>query len=91
MKRMVAMTSRINSEELGMERAIAEKLAEQFLALDEPLKVAAELAEKIEDPNEKKAVRSAIAEMVATVYTDLIRLVARQYPDLDPEDGRAPS
>lgn len=53
MKRMVAMTSRINSEELGMERALAEKLAEQFLALDEPLKVAAELAEKIEDPNKK--------------------------------------
>lgn len=74
-----------------MERLIAEKLAEQFLALDGPLNVAAELAEKIEDPTEKKAVRRAIAEVVATVYTDLIRLVARQYPDLDPEDDGAGS
>jgi hypothetical protein len=74
-----------------VERLIAEKLVEQFLALDGPLKVAAELAEKIEDSTERKAVRRAIAEVVATVYTDLIRFVARQYPDLDPEDDEAGS
>lgn len=70
-----------------MERAIAKQLVEQFLALDGPLKIAAELAESIADPDEKRAVRRAIAEVVANVYTDLIRLVARQYPDLDPEGG----
>ena len=70
-----------------MERAIAKQLVEQFLALDGPLQAAAGLAESIADPAEKKAVKGAIAEVVANVYTDLIRLVARQYPDLDPEGG----
>jgi hypothetical protein len=68
-----------------MERPIAEQLIELLLALDGPLNKATELTEKITDLEERNAVRRGIGEITLRAYTDLIRPIVRQYPDLDPE------
>lgn len=68
-----------------MDRSIAEQLMKSLLELDAPLNRATELTEKITDPEERKAVRRGIGELTLQAYTDLIRPIVRQYPDLDPE------
>jgi hypothetical protein len=68
-----------------MERAIAEQLMKLLLALDGPLNSATELTDMITDPEERKAVRRSIGELTSQAYTDLIRPIVRQFPDLDPE------
>jgi hypothetical protein len=68
-----------------MDRSIAEELMQALLALDGPLNRATELTGKIADADERKAVRRVIAEVTARVYTDVIRPIVRQYPDLDPQ------
>lgn len=68
-----------------MDRSIAEQLMKSLLELDAPLNRATELTEKIADPEERKAVRRGIGELTLRAYTDLIRPIVRQYPDLDPE------
>ena len=68
-----------------MERSVAEELMRALLALDGPLNRATELTGKIADLDERKAARRVIAEITSNVYTELIRPIVRQYPDLDPE------
>ena len=68
-----------------MERAIAEQLMQSFLALDGPLNSATILTEKIENKEEKELIRRAIGNVTINVYTDLMRPIIKQYPDLDPE------
>jgi hypothetical protein len=68
-----------------MDRIVAEQLMELLLALDGPLNRATELTEKITDLEERKVVRRGIGEITARAYTDLIRPIVRQFPDLDPE------
>jgi hypothetical protein len=75
--------------ETGVDRKIAEKLVEHFIELDGPLNAAAHLAETIDDPATKRQMKGAIADVVLAVYSDLIRPIVRQYPDLDPKDGRS--
>jgi hypothetical protein len=60
-------------------------MIELLLALDEPLNKATELTMKIADVEERKAVRRGIAEITTRAYTDLIRPIVQQFPDLDPE------
>jgi hypothetical protein len=60
-------------------------MIELLLALDGPLNKATELTEKITDSEERKAVRRVIGGITLTAYTELIRPIVRQYPDLDPE------
>jgi len=74
-----------------MERSVAEELMKALLALDGPLNRATELTGKIADVDERKAARRVIAEITSNLYTELIRPIVRQYPDLDPEDDRARS
>jgi len=68
-----------------MDRATAEQLMKSLLALDGPLNRATELTEMITDPEERKAMRRSIGELTLQAYTDLIRPIVRQFPDLDPE------
>jgi len=70
-----------------MERSVAEELMQALLALDRPLNRATELTGKIADVDERKAARRVIAEITSNVYTELIRPIVRQYPDLDPDHG----
>jgi hypothetical protein len=72
-----------------VERKLAEQLIGHFLALDKPLNDAAHLVETIEDAAVQRQMKGAIADVVLSVYTDLIRPIVRQYPDLDPKDGRS--
>lgn len=73
-----------------MDRPVAKQLIDLLLSLDRPLNDATELSAKIADAEERKAVRRAIGEITARAYTDLIRPIVRQYPDLDPEKAKAP-
>jgi hypothetical protein len=68
-----------------MNREIAEQLMSEFLALGGPINRATELAGKIDDVDERKAVRRAIGEIAVNVYSNLIRPIVHQYPDLDPD------
>jgi hypothetical protein len=68
-----------------MERSTAEQLMELLLALDDPLNKATELTKEIADPAEQKAVRRGIGEITTLAYTNLIRPIVRQFPDLDPD------
>lgn len=72
-----------------MDRALAEKLVERLVQLDAPLNAAAQLIESIEDPNLQRQMKGTIANLVLSVYTELIRPIVREYPDLDPKDGRS--
>ena len=72
-----------------MDRALAEKLVERLVQLDAPLNAAAQLIESIEDPNLQRQMKETIANVVLSVYTELIRPIVREYPDLDPKDGRS--
>lgn len=71
-----------------MERTVAEQLMGLLLSLDKPLNAATSLTQEISDPVEQKAVRRGIGEITGRVYTDLMRPIIRQYPDLDPEKDR---
>ena len=73
----------------GVDRELAEKLIEHFIELDRPLNAAAQLIETIGDPTTQRQMKGAIADVVLSVYSDLIRPIVRQYPDLDPKDGRS--
>jgi hypothetical protein len=70
-----------------MERKLAEQLIQHFLALDKPLNEAGQLVETIDDAALQLKMKGAIADVVLSVYTDLIRPLVRQYPNLDPKDG----
>ncbi len=72
-----------------MDKEIARKLIEFAIALDKPLNDATALTGQISDTDERKAVRRAIAEITGTAYSELIRPILRQYPDLDPERSGA--
>lgn len=74
-----------------MDRSTAEKMIGLLLALDEPLNKATELTAKIGNEEERKAVRRAIGEITTRAYTDLIRPIVRQFPDLDPERSKGTS
>lgn len=65
-----------------MDRDIAESLMTHFLSLDQPLNRAAEVADRISDDEERRAIRRAIGEFVGRIYGDLMRPIIRQYPDL---------
>ena len=68
-----------------MDRAIAERLMQCYLALDGPLNSAAIISEKIEPKEERSLVRRGIAEVTTKIFVDLMRPIIRQYPDLDPD------
>lgn len=68
-----------------MDKEIARKLIAVAVALDNPLNEATVLTDQISDVEERKRVLRAIAEVNGTAYSELIRPILRQYPDLDPD------
>lgn len=75
-----------------MQRTIAEKLMKIMLSIDEPLNMATELTDEIEDPEEAKLIRRGIAEIGSKVFSGVMIPIIRQYRDLDPtRDKRDPN
>lgn len=70
-----------------MERAIAERLMELFLSLDQPLNSATELADQIQNSDERKLILRGLGEVGGRIFTDLMVPIIRQFPDLDPTRG----
>ena len=68
-----------------MDRAIAEQLMQKYLELSEPLNLATDLTDRIENKEEKELIRRGIGTVMAKIYIDLMRPIIRQYPDLDPD------
>ena len=68
-----------------MDRAVAEEMIRLVKALDGSLNAATAVTAKIADPEERKAIRRAIAEIILKADEDLIRPMVRQHPDLDPD------
>lgn len=61
--------------------AAVESLEPGFNALDS-------IVSGISDEAERKAFRSKLAEALLVVSYDLVMMVVRQHPDLDPDDDR---
>ena len=68
-----------------MDKTLAKSLIDQFLALSEPLNTATELTEKIADTQERETVRRGLGNIMGLVYTDLMRPIIEQFPELDPD------
>lgn len=68
-----------------MDRNLAAALMEQLVALSAPLNALTELSFQIPDAEERSALRKAVGGVMGIVYTDLMRPLIRQYPDLDPD------
>jgi hypothetical protein len=70
-----------------MDRTVAEKLMKDLMALTNPLNSATQATTQITDKEEQASFRRAIGEIMNSVYTDLMRPIVKQYPDLDPDRG----
>jgi hypothetical protein len=66
-----------------MDRAIAEKMIETLLNIDDPLNAATELTSQMADEAEARSVRRGLAEILVRI-DDVMRPIVRQFPDLDP-------
>ena len=68
-----------------MDRRVAEQLMKNFLDLSGPLNAATSLTSQIDDKEEQARMRKGIGEIMNIAYVDLMRPIASQYPDLDPD------
>lgn len=68
-----------------MDRAIAERLMEAALSLDEGIGRLDGIVSDMTDGSEKKELVEAIGKILFVVTKDFVFRVTRQYPDLDPD------
>jgi hypothetical protein len=68
-----------------MEKEIAQKIMLSLEALGEALNELAADIEKIKDIEEKKKYRRGVGELMTRSYTDIMRHIIREYPELDPD------
>ena len=68
-----------------MEKEIAQKIMLSLEVLGEALNDLAADIEKIKDIEEKKKYRRGVGELMGRSYTDIMRRIIREYPDLDPD------
>jgi hypothetical protein len=61
------------------------EIAGHLKALDGPLNAAMAAAEKIQDVDQRRAFRRALASVVGSVYTDLFVPIGKEFPDLLPD------
>jgi hypothetical protein len=67
-----------------MEKPIASQIVEIIKGAESHVKVLAHLADRIDDGEERMALRRQIAQ-VMLAYVDLLESITAQYPDLEPE------
>jgi len=68
-----------------MERSTAIEIARQLKALDRPINKAIVAVEKIQNVDQRRAFRRALASVVGTVYTELFVPIGKEFPDLLPD------
>ena len=68
-----------------MDRAIAERLIEAALSLDEGIGRLDGIVSDMNDGQEKKELVKALGEILRVVTKDFVFRVTREYPDLDPD------
>lgn len=73
-----------------MERATAELMMKELLALSQPLNAATALTDQIADRAEREQFRRELAALMGDIYIDLIKPIIKQYPDLDPDRRKTP-
>ena len=69
-----------------MNRDIAESIMGELEKADCHLNNVIHLVEQIENEVERKELRRGLASVVIITYTDVMRLIIRQYPDLHPKE-----
>jgi hypothetical protein len=67
-----------------MDRDLAERIVKGVLDLSPPFDALDILSTEIADPDEKRAFRLALGNLMAGTM-DLLRPVIRRFPDLDPD------
>ena len=68
-----------------MEKETAKKIMVSLERLGEALNDLATEIEKIKDIEEKKRYRRGVGELMGMSYTDIMRPIIREYPELDPD------
>lgn len=68
-----------------MDKTVAGDLMKTLLELSASMNTVAALIEKIDDEKQKLILRGGIADLMGAVYTDLMRPIIREYPELNPD------
>ncbi|HZR03993.1 MAG TPA: hypothetical protein VFA81_12580 [Burkholderiales bacterium] len=68
-----------------MDRDAAERLMQAYMAINTALNEATPLTSYIIDKSEQESIRSALGNLMQSVYLDLMRPLIKQHPDLDPD------
>jgi len=68
-----------------MERSTAIEIVRHLKALDGPMNAAIEAVEKIQNMEQRRAFRRALANIVGAVYTELFVPIGMEFPDLLPD------
>lgn len=68
-----------------MERSTAVEISGHLKSLDGPLNAAMAAVEKIQDVEQRRAFRRALAGVVGAVYTELLVPIGKEFPDLLPD------
>lgn len=68
-----------------MKKEIAEEILSLLLSIDTPVNRVLELLNTLGD-DEAKPLRKAMRKIGIDIYSDVMRPIFRQYPDLDSDD-----
>ena len=71
-----------------MERDVAVKLLTAVQAMAPQFDEIAALTSEIADEAERKDIREKVAGAMSLLAFELVMQIVRQYPDLDPDEGR---
>jgi len=68
-----------------MERENAQKLMENISKIDSQINRMIEIISDMKDEQEQKRYRKSASMVVGLIYSDFIRPIIRDYPELDPD------
>lgn len=68
-----------------MKKDAAEVLMQQLLALSQAMDQVCAAIDRVDGEDEREQLRRGMSGMLADVYTELMRPIIRQFPELDPD------
>ncbi len=68
-----------------MKKDSAEALMQKLLELSTAMNAVCSLIDQLESESEKDTLRRGMSGMLADVYTELMRPIIQQFPELDPD------
>jgi hypothetical protein len=80
------LSSTNQQEALSMERELARIVMDKAMSIEKILEEITEALFKISDEDEQKSLRRAIGSMGIIIAREIIRPIAREYPELDPDN-----